>query len=69
MYIIYSKTPTNQLFSVFCQDDGPRVYPTAPQPVPVLFSLDGIMLERLDDGILCLRCESFGFGLRQLFRC
>uniref|UniRef100_A0A8C2K465 UHRF1 binding protein 1 n=1 Tax=Cyprinus carpio TaxID=7962 RepID=A0A8C2K465_CYPCA len=48
------------------KDDGPRVYPTAPQPVPVLFSLDGIVLERLDDGILSLRCESFGFGFQQL---
>uniref|UniRef100_A0A8C1UAQ3 UHRF1 binding protein 1 n=1 Tax=Cyprinus carpio TaxID=7962 RepID=A0A8C1UAQ3_CYPCA len=48
------------------KDDGPRVYPTAPQPVPVLFSLDGIVLERMDDGILSLRCESFGFGFQQL---
>lgn len=44
------------------QDDGPRVYPTAPQPVPVLFSLDGIVLERMDDGVLSLRRECFGFG-------
>uniref|UniRef100_A0A8C1HH07 Bridge-like lipid transfer protein family member 3A n=1 Tax=Cyprinus carpio carpio TaxID=630221 RepID=A0A8C1HH07_CYPCA len=50
------------------KDDGPRVYPTAPQPVPVLFSLDGIVLERMDDGILSLRCESFGFGFQQLLR-
>lgn len=59
------------MFSVFslCQDDNPRVFPTAPQPVPVLFSLDGIVLERLDDGILRLRRESFGFGLLQLLRC
>lgn len=42
-----------------CQDDNPRVYPTAPQPVPVLFSLDGIALERLDDGVLRLRRESY----------
>ncbi|XP_056589119.1 bridge-like lipid transfer protein family member 3A [Triplophysa dalaica] len=41
--------------TVTLKDDGPRVYPTAPQPVPVLFSLDGIVLERLDDGILRLR--------------
>ncbi|XP_067302948.1 bridge-like lipid transfer protein family member 3A isoform X2 [Pseudorasbora parva] len=41
--------------AITLKDDAPRVYPTAPQPVPVLFSLDGIVLERLDDGILCLR--------------
>ncbi|XP_042606335.1 UHRF1-binding protein 1-like isoform X2 [Cyprinus carpio] len=41
--------------AITLKDDGPRVYPTAPQPVPVLFSLDGIVLERLDDGILSLR--------------
>ncbi|XP_043080665.1 UHRF1-binding protein 1 isoform X2 [Puntigrus tetrazona] len=41
--------------AVTLKDDGPRVYPTAPQAVPVLFSLDGIVLERLDDGVLSLR--------------
>ncbi|XP_051515700.1 UHRF1-binding protein 1 isoform X3 [Myxocyprinus asiaticus] len=41
--------------TVTLKDDCPRVYPTAPQPVPVLFSLDGIVLERLDDGIVSLR--------------
>ncbi|XP_073679764.1 bridge-like lipid transfer protein family member 3A [Garra rufa] len=41
--------------AITLKDDGPRVYPTAPQPVPVFFSLDGIVLERLDDGILSLR--------------
>ncbi|XP_059396523.1 bridge-like lipid transfer protein family member 3A [Carassius carassius] len=41
--------------AITLKDDGPRVYPTAPQPVPVLFSLDGIVLERMDDGILSLR--------------
>nr|XP_055043584.1 bridge-like lipid transfer protein family member 3A [Misgurnus anguillicaudatus] len=41
--------------AITLKDDGPRVYPTAPQSVPVLFSLDGIVLERLDDGILRLR--------------
>uniref|UniRef100_A0A673K9N3 Uncharacterized protein n=1 Tax=Sinocyclocheilus rhinocerous TaxID=307959 RepID=A0A673K9N3_9TELE len=54
--------------AITLKDDGPRVYPTAPQPVPVLFSLDGIVLERLDDGILSLRRESFGFGLQRLLR-
>ncbi|XP_016321876.1 UHRF1-binding protein 1-like [Sinocyclocheilus anshuiensis] len=41
--------------AITLKDDGPRVYPTAPRPVPVLFSLDGIVLERMDDGILSLR--------------
>ncbi|TRY71448.1 hypothetical protein DNTS_010936 [Danionella cerebrum] len=41
--------------AITLKDDGPRVYPTAPQPVPALFSLDGVMLERLDDGVLRLR--------------
>uniref|UniRef100_A0A671LDP9 UHRF1-binding protein 1-like n=1 Tax=Sinocyclocheilus anshuiensis TaxID=1608454 RepID=A0A671LDP9_9TELE len=54
--------------AITLKDDGPRVYPTTPQPVPVLFSLDGIVLERLDDGILSLRRESFGFGLQRLLR-
>uniref|UniRef100_A0A672RMQ6 UHRF1-binding protein 1-like n=1 Tax=Sinocyclocheilus grahami TaxID=75366 RepID=A0A672RMQ6_SINGR len=54
--------------AITLKDDGPRVYPTAPQSVPVLFSLDGIVLERMDDGILSLRRESFGFELQQLLR-
>ncbi|KAK3519389.1 hypothetical protein QTP70_026949 [Hemibagrus guttatus] len=37
------------------KDDGPRVYPTAPQPVPVSFVLDGVVLERLDDAVLTVR--------------
>lgn len=41
--------------TVTLKDDGPRVYPTAPQPVPVLFSLDNVVLERLDDGVLRFR--------------
>ncbi|XP_059383250.1 bridge-like lipid transfer protein family member 3A isoform X2 [Carassius carassius] len=41
--------------AITLKDDGPRLYPTAPQPVPVLFSLDGIVLECMDDGILSLR--------------
>ncbi|KAL2104209.1 hypothetical protein ACEWY4_001077 [Coilia grayii] len=37
------------------KDNGPRVYPTAPQPIPVVFSLDGVVLERSDDGVFSLR--------------
>ncbi|MFT7812926.1 UHRF1-binding protein 1 [Arapaima gigas] len=39
------------------QDDGPLVYPTAPQPVPTVFSLDRLVLERTDDGIFRLRAN------------
>ncbi|XP_062870976.1 bridge-like lipid transfer protein family member 3A [Trichomycterus rosablanca] len=41
--------------SITLKDDGPRVYPTAPQSVPVSFLLDGVVLERLDDTVLTLR--------------
>ncbi|KAL7859528.1 hypothetical protein SRHO_G00146750 [Serrasalmus rhombeus] len=41
--------------TLMLKDDGPRAYPTAPQPVPVAFYLDGVVLERLDDGRLTLR--------------
>ncbi|MCI4387166.1 hypothetical protein PGIGA_G00071050 [Pangasianodon gigas] len=37
------------------KDDGPRVYPTSPQPVPVSFVLDGVVVERLDDAMLTVR--------------
>ncbi|XP_030625283.1 UHRF1-binding protein 1 [Chanos chanos] len=37
------------------RDDGPRVYPTAPQPVPVVFHLNRVVLERSDDGAFTLR--------------
>uniref|UniRef100_A0AAY4CF06 UHRF1 binding protein 1 n=1 Tax=Denticeps clupeoides TaxID=299321 RepID=A0AAY4CF06_9TELE len=41
--------------AVMLKDDGPRVYPTAPQPVPVMFTFDGVVLERSDDGVFSLR--------------
>ncbi|CAM4682575.1 unnamed protein product [Leuciscus chuanchicus] len=49
--------------AITLKDDNPRVFPTAPQPVPVLFSLDGIVLERLDDGILRLRSAKSQSGI------
>lgn len=40
---------------VFVKDDGPRNYPTAPQPVPATFIVDQLLLERCDDGIMRLK--------------
>ncbi|XP_029994461.1 UHRF1-binding protein 1 [Sphaeramia orbicularis] len=42
---------------VTIKDDGPRIYPTAPQPVPATFIVDQLLLERGDDGILRLKAE------------
>ncbi|KAJ8265440.1 hypothetical protein COCON_G00145390 [Conger conger] len=39
------------------KDDGPKIYPTAPQPVPVVFALDQVVLERADDGVFWLRAN------------
>ncbi|CAL8367448.1 unnamed protein product [Lota lota] len=36
-------------------DDGPRIYPTAPQSVPTTVILDQVLLERTEDGILRLK--------------
>ncbi|KAJ8395066.1 hypothetical protein AAFF_G00035220 [Aldrovandia affinis] len=41
--------------SVTLKDDGPKIYPTAPRPVPVTFTLDQVVLERADDGVFWLR--------------
>ncbi|KAJ3587167.1 hypothetical protein NHX12_013556, partial [Muraenolepis orangiensis] len=41
--------------SVTLKDDGPRIYPTAPQSVPATFILDQLLLERADDGVLRLK--------------
>ncbi|XP_056130590.1 bridge-like lipid transfer protein family member 3A [Lampris incognitus] len=41
--------------TVTLKDDGPRIYPTAPQPVPATFILDQVLLERADDGIFRLK--------------
>ncbi|XP_041084448.1 UHRF1-binding protein 1-like [Polyodon spathula] len=41
--------------TVTLKDDGPLLYPTSPRPVPVIFSVDGLALERADDGIFYLR--------------
>ncbi|KAJ0064408.1 hypothetical protein NL108_006419, partial [Boleophthalmus pectinirostris] len=38
--------------TITIKDDGPRIYPTAPQPVPATFVVDQLLLERGEDGIL-----------------
>ncbi|XP_072305248.1 bridge-like lipid transfer protein family member 3A [Eucyclogobius newberryi] len=44
--------------TVTIKDDGPRIYPTAPQPVPATFIVDQLLLERGGDGILRVKAES-----------
>ncbi|KAJ8016716.1 hypothetical protein DPEC_G00010220 [Dallia pectoralis] len=41
--------------TITLKDDGPRIYPTAPQPQPVTFTVDQVVLERSDDGLLTIR--------------
>ncbi len=41
----------------FFQDDSPKIYPTAPQPVPASFIVDQLFLERGDDGVMRLKGE------------
>nr|XP_043893717.1 UHRF1-binding protein 1 isoform X3 [Solea senegalensis] len=41
--------------TVTMKDDGPRNYPTSPQPVPSTFIVDQLLLERSDDGIMRLK--------------
>ncbi|KAM9343073.1 bridge-like lipid transfer protein family member 3A [Pholidichthys leucotaenia] len=38
--------------TITMKDDGPRIYPTAPQPTPATFIVDQLLLERSDDGIM-----------------
>ncbi|XP_038867408.1 UHRF1-binding protein 1-like [Salvelinus namaycush] len=41
--------------TITLKDDGPKVYPTAPQPQPVTFTIDQVVVERSDDGILRIK--------------
>ncbi|XP_070695434.1 bridge-like lipid transfer protein family member 3A [Pempheris klunzingeri] len=43
--------------TITMKDDGPRIYPTAPQPVPASFIVDQLLLERSDDGIMRLKAD------------
>ncbi|XP_071332933.1 bridge-like lipid transfer protein family member 3A isoform X2 [Trachinotus anak] len=44
--------------TITMKDDGPRNYPTAPQPVPATFIVDHLILERGDDGIMRLKASA-----------
>ncbi|XP_020314607.1 UHRF1-binding protein 1-like [Oncorhynchus kisutch] len=41
--------------TITLKDDGPKVYPTAPQPQPVTFTVDQVVVERSDDAILRIK--------------
>ncbi|XP_017265163.1 UHRF1-binding protein 1 [Kryptolebias marmoratus] len=43
--------------TITMKDDGPKIYPTAPQPVPAKFVINQLLLERGDDGILRVKAE------------
>ncbi|XP_059806538.1 bridge-like lipid transfer protein family member 3A isoform X1 [Hypanus sabinus] len=40
--------------NITLKDDGPRLYPTSPDPVPIILHVDHLMVERVDDGTFCL---------------
>ncbi|KAK5863882.1 hypothetical protein PBY51_000874 [Eleginops maclovinus] len=41
--------------TVTLKDDSPKIYPTAPQPVPASFIVDQLLLERCEDGTMRLK--------------
>nr|XP_046252570.1 UHRF1-binding protein 1 [Scatophagus argus] len=43
--------------TITMKDDSPKIYPTAPQPVPASFVVDQLLLERSEDGIMRLKAE------------
>ncbi|TKS77852.1 UHRF1-binding protein 1 ICBP90-binding protein 1 [Collichthys lucidus] len=43
--------------TITMKDDSPKIYPTAPQPVPASFIVDQLLLERSEDGIMRLKAE------------
>uniref|UniRef100_A0A1A7Y1L1 UHRF1 binding protein 1 n=2 Tax=Iconisemion striatum TaxID=60296 RepID=A0A1A7Y1L1_9TELE len=43
--------------TITLKDDGPRIYPTAPQPVPAKFVIDQLLLERSDDGLMRVKAD------------
>uniref|UniRef100_A0AAQ6ANJ2 Chorein N-terminal domain-containing protein n=1 Tax=Amphiprion ocellaris TaxID=80972 RepID=A0AAQ6ANJ2_AMPOC len=44
--------------TITMKDDSPKIYPTAPQPVPATFIIDQLLLERGDDGIMRLKGQT-----------
>ncbi|KAG8002521.1 UHRF1-binding protein 1, partial [Nibea albiflora] len=43
--------------TITMKDDSPKIYPTAPQPVPASFIVDQLLLERSEDGIMRLKAD------------
>ncbi|XP_074537568.1 bridge-like lipid transfer protein family member 3A [Halichoeres trimaculatus] len=41
--------------TITIKDDSPKIYPTAPQPVPSSFIVDKLLLERGEDGMMRLK--------------
>ncbi|XP_041654810.1 UHRF1-binding protein 1 isoform X2 [Cheilinus undulatus] len=41
--------------TITIRDDSPKIYPTAPQPVPSSFIVDKLLLERGEDGMMRLK--------------
>uniref|UniRef100_UPI0037E71BB0 bridge-like lipid transfer protein family member 3A n=1 Tax=Semicossyphus pulcher TaxID=241346 RepID=UPI0037E71BB0 len=41
--------------TITIKDDSPKIYPTAPQPVPASFIVDKLLLERGEDGLMRLK--------------
>ncbi|XP_024231619.1 UHRF1-binding protein 1 isoform X2 [Oncorhynchus tshawytscha] len=41
--------------TITLKDDGPKIYPTAPQPQPATFTIDQVVLERSDDGLFRIK--------------
>uniref|UniRef100_A0A3Q3F0E9 Bridge-like lipid transfer protein family member 3A n=1 Tax=Labrus bergylta TaxID=56723 RepID=A0A3Q3F0E9_9LABR len=44
--------------TVTIKDDSPKIYPTAPQPVPASFVVDKLLLERGEDGMMRLKAAT-----------
>uniref|UniRef100_UPI00398F6A63 bridge-like lipid transfer protein family member 3A isoform X2 n=1 Tax=Pristiophorus japonicus TaxID=55135 RepID=UPI00398F6A63 len=42
------------------KDDGPRLYSTSPDPVPISLDVDHLMVQRIDDGTFCIRTLQTG---------
>ncbi|KAM6982789.1 bridge-like lipid transfer protein family member 3A isoform 2-T2 [Tautogolabrus adspersus] len=41
--------------TITIKDDSPKIYPTAPQPVPASFVVDKLLMERGEDGMMRLK--------------
>ncbi|XP_038578015.1 UHRF1-binding protein 1 [Micropterus salmoides] len=43
--------------TITLKDDSPKIYPTAPQPVPASFIIEQLLLERSENGVMRLKAE------------